>query len=60
MAVVVTAPAKVDTTAEELAKLGFKVEKRSIHIDPDEEGEFSDSGSEEGDSDSDGMSTDSR
>ena len=58
VAVVVTAPAKAESTGEDLAKLGFKVEQRSIHIDPEEDGELSDSDSEG--SDSDGMSTDSR
>ncbi|GJE87608.1 Zn-dependent peptidase M16-like protein [Phanerochaete sordida] len=58
VAVVVTAPSKAESTGEDLKKLGFKVEQRSIHIDPEEDGELSDSDSEG--SDSDAMSTDSR
>jgi Zn-dependent M16 (insulinase) family peptidase len=55
VAVVVTAPAKAQETEDELAKIGFEVEQRSLNIDPDEEGEFSESG---GESDSDAMSED--
>ncbi|EKM61160.1 uncharacterized protein PHACADRAFT_247588 [Phanerochaete carnosa HHB-10118-sp] len=58
VAVVVTAPAKAASTGEELAKLGYEVEQRSINIDLDEEGELSGSDSEG--SASDDMSTGSR
>ena len=53
VAVVVTAPAKAPETGDALMKIGFEVEQRSLNIDPDEEGEYSESGSE---TDSDGMS----
>ena len=56
VAVVVTAPSKASGIGEELTHMGFEVEQRSLHIDPAEEGEFSESGSET-DSDSE-MSTD--
>lgn len=55
VAVVVTAPGKAPEVGEELTKLGFEVEQRSLHVDPDEEGEFS---GEDGDGDSE-MSEDS-
>ena len=53
VAVVVTAPGKVDQVSEELGKFGFQVEQKTLQVDADEDGELSDSGSESG-SESDG------
>ena len=36
VAVVVTAPSKVDQTSNELSKVGFVVERRTLDFDPDE------------------------
>lgn len=58
VAVVVTAPSKAADIDQELVKLGFETEQRSLHIDADEEDADSDSGS---DSESGSeMSTESR
>lgn len=48
VAVVVTAPSKAPSIGDELSKMGFVVEQRLLHVEPDEEGEFSESGSEDG------------
>ena len=53
IAVVVTAPGKVDTTVEGLTTLGFEVEKRAVEVDQDE---FEDGNGSEGDSGSDSES----
>ena len=53
IAVVVTAPGKVDTTVEGLITLGFEVEKRAVEVDQDE---FEDDNRSEGDSGSDSES----
>ena len=53
IAVVVTAPGKVDTTVEGLTTLGFEVEKRAVEVDQDE---FEDDNGSEGDSGSDSES----
>ena len=53
IAVVVTAPGKVDTTVEGLTTLGFEVEKRAVEVDQDE---FEDDNRSEGDSGSDSES----
>ncbi|KDQ63640.1 hypothetical protein JAAARDRAFT_29668 [Jaapia argillacea MUCL 33604] len=53
VAVVVTAPGKADEIGDDLTKVGFEVEKRTLEIDPDElmeDGE--ESGSESGSDDS--------
>lgn len=47
VAVVVTAPAKVDEISEGLGGLGFTVEKRSLEVDPNELGDGSDSDSDD-------------
>ena len=54
VAVVVTAPGKADQISEDLGKIGFEVERKTLQVEPGEE-EDSDS---EGESDSD--SDDSR
>lgn len=51
IAVIVSAPGKVESTADELTKLGFEVEKREIEIDSDGMDTESD-GSESSDSES--------
>ena len=54
IAVVVSAPGKVDEIATGLAEVGFQVEKRKLDVDPDElaagaeENEGSESESDEG------------
>lgn len=55
VAVVVTAPSKADSIAEEMTTLGFEVTKRTLEVDPEEMDV--DSGSEDG---SDSESEDSR
>lgn len=56
VAVVVTAPSKASGIGEELTKIGFNVDQRSLHVEADEGEE---SGSEE-DSEMDTDSEDSR
>lgn len=50
IAVVVTAPGKVDEIVGDLTKIGFEVSQRSLEADPDleENGSGSGSGSEDG------------
>jgi len=51
VAVVVTAPGKVDDTAEALTKFGFEVTKRELEFDPEEMETDSDSECESGSED---------
>lgn len=46
IAIVVTAPGKVDETVEDLTKTGFEVSRRSLETDPDLDDSESGSGSE--------------
>ena len=55
VAVVVTAPSKAESIGEDLSKMGFAVDQRSLHVEAGEEGESSGSESEDGSE----MSTDS-
>ena len=48
VAVVVSAPGKVDTTMEGLRELGFEVEKREVEVTPEELEAMSSEGSESG------------
>ncbi len=57
VAVVVTAPSKAKELGDDLTMAGYEVEQRTLHIDPDEEGEESDS---EMDTDEDDESDDGR
>ncbi|KIP12417.1 hypothetical protein PHLGIDRAFT_61992 [Phlebiopsis gigantea 11061_1 CR5-6] len=57
VAVVVTAPSKASSIGEELTKMGFSVDQRSLHVEADEEDD--ESGSEE-DSEMDTSSEESR
>ena len=53
VAVVVTAPGKADQVSEELGNIGFQVEQRTLQVEADEDGEYSESdedGSESDDS----------
>ena len=47
VAVVVTAPGKADQVSEELVKIGFDVEQKSLRLEVDEDGEYSDSESDQ-------------
>jgi len=58
VAVVVTAPGKVEASAEGLRKAGFEVEEREIEVSP-EEMEALEEEMEEEEEDSDGMEVDS-
>lgn len=55
VAVIVTAPGKVDSTAESMKALGFDVEKRAVEVDQNEldRSESEDSEESEDDSESD-------
>ena len=49
VAVVVTAPGKADQVSEDLGKIGFEVERKTLQVETDEDGEFSESeGSDDG------------
>ena len=52
VAVVVTAPGKADQVSEELGKVGFQVEQKTLQVEADEDGEYSES--DESGSESDG------
>ena len=52
VAVVVTAPGKTDQVSEELGKVGFQVEQKTLQVEADEDGEYSES--DESGSESDG------
>ena len=59
VAVVVTAPGKADEVSDELGKIGFDVERRTLQVEADEDG--SESGSEfSEDEDSDDVDMDRR
>ncbi|TBU62037.1 Metalloenzyme, LuxS/M16 peptidase-like protein [Dichomitus squalens] len=51
VAVVVTAPGKADEVSEELSKVGFEVEQKTLQVEVDEDGEYSDSDSSGSESD---------
>ena len=59
VAVAVTAPGKADQVSNELAEIGFEVERKTLQVEPDEDGEFSDDDGNEG-SESGSDSDDSR
>ncbi|KAH9944050.1 Metalloenzyme, LuxS/M16 peptidase-like protein [Epithele typhae] len=53
VAVVVTAPGKADQVSEELGKIGFEVERKTLQVEADEDSEFDsdEDGSSDGESD---------
>ena len=53
VAVVVTAPGKADQISEDLEKIGFEVERKTLQAEPGEEDSESDDSDSDGDSDSD-------
>ncbi|KAI0649856.1 Metalloenzyme, LuxS/M16 peptidase-like protein, partial [Trametes meyenii] len=53
VAVVVIAPSKAESVAQELSKAGFEVEQRTLQVEADEDSEFSDSEGSESESESD-------
>lgn len=53
VAVVVTSPAKAEEIGKGLERAGFKVEQRTLEIDPDEMGESDSEGDSESGSESD-------
>lgn len=53
IAVIVTAPGKVDSTADSMTSLGFEVEKRAVEVDQDELDGSASEDSDETDEDSD-------
>ncbi len=53
VAVIVTAPSKAEQVAQDLGKVGFDVEQKSLQVEADEDSEDSDSEESESDSASD-------